>query len=68
VRVSLFAGLLLMVPMLNYVSTRAVRERLGFEQLDFTWQAITMVNGICLTVALVIMIGYAFDRKTTHAS
>jgi hypothetical protein len=68
VRVLIFAGLLLMVPMLNYASTRAVRERLGFEQLDFTWQAITMVNGICLTVALVIMIGYAFDRKTTHAS
>ena len=61
--IAVFVGLLLAVPLLNYVSTRAVRDKLGFEQLDIAWQSITMVNGACLTLAMLIAMYFAINRK-----
>ncbi len=53
---SLIIAALLLVPMLNYLSTHAARNKLGFEQTDMVWQAITMINGVCLTIALLLSI------------
>ncbi|QEG23267.1 glycosyltransferase family 87 protein [Mariniblastus fucicola] len=58
--VAIATAVLLAVPMLNYVSTRAARNALAFEQSDWLWQAITTVNGISLTLALLIAIWFAF--------
>lgn len=60
---SLIVGILLAVPMINYASTRAVREKLGFEQSDSIWQLITMSNAICLALALLIAIFFALKTK-----
>ncbi len=51
---------LLAFPALNYASTKSVRDNLGFEQTDFVWQLITVANGACLLVALVIALVAAF--------
>jgi hypothetical protein len=56
-------AILLAVPMMNYVSTRAARDRLGFEQADWLWQVVTMTNGICLSIALLIVIGFVFGNR-----
>lgn len=44
----------------NYLSTQTARNRLGLDQLDPAWQAITLINGICLLIALVILLTAAF--------
>lgn len=53
-------ALLTAIPAGNYLSTQTARDRLGFEQLDIGWQAITMINGTCLLIALAILIYHAF--------
>jgi hypothetical protein len=44
------------VPAGNYLSTLAAKDRLGFEPLGVAWQSLTAINGICLTIALVILL------------
>ena len=66
--VSLCIGVLLAIPMINYASTRAFRDRLGFEQSDSIWQLITMSNGICLGLALLIAMLFALKTKTAIQS
>lgn len=61
--VTIGTGFLMLIPMLNYLSTRAARNALGFEQSDLTWQLITMINGLVLITALIIAIHFAFKRK-----
>ena len=56
-------GLLLLVPMINYVATLAGRNFLKLEQYGFAWQSITMVNGVCLTLSLLILM-YSAVRST----
>ena len=58
---------LIAIPMLNYVSTKAIRDRLSFEQLDLTWQAITMINGASLTVALLICVYFVITHRDSYA-
>jgi hypothetical protein len=53
-------AILLSVPLLNYLSTQSARNILGFDQLDSAWQLITMINGLCLFAALLILLAYAF--------
>ncbi len=53
-------ALLLTVPLLNYLSTQSFRDKLGFDQYEFTWQSITMINGLCLFVVLLILLAHAF--------
>ncbi len=48
-------GFLLFVPAVNYVSTLAGRNLLKLEQLSLAWQSITMINGVCLTLSLLIL-------------
>lgn len=63
-------SLLTAVPAGNYLSTQTARDKLGFEQLDFAWQAITMINGICLLIALLILLYHAFkiSQPTSNAA
>ena len=61
---AILIAMLLAVPMFNYASTRAVRNKLGFEQQDVVWQAITLLNGACLTLALLIAMYIVFNKKT----
>ena len=56
------------VPAANYLSTQSARDKLGFEQLDFAWQSITMINGGCLIVALGILMYYAFTLRPSSDS
>jgi len=51
---------LLLVPPVNYLSTMSFRDKLGLEQYSFTWQSITMINGFCLTISLIILMYYAW--------
>ena len=51
---------LLTVPAINYVATQSFRNKMGLDQYSFEWQSITMINGICLTAALLIAIVAAF--------
>ena len=62
-KLSMIVATLLSVPMLNYASTKSVRDRLGFDQLDATWQLVTMLNGVCLVTALGICIYVALAGK-----
>jgi len=49
-----------LVPMLNFVSTKSVRDKLDLDPYGFVWQSITMINGISLLLALVVLIiGYS---------
>lgn len=57
-------GMLLTIPMLNYVSTISARNALGLEQSDSLWQWITVGNGIALTLALVIVMALAMKQKS----
>ena len=66
--VSICIGFLLAIPMLNYSSTRTIRDRFEFENVDAAWQVITMVNGICLTLALLVAIWFALKEKTASQS
>lgn len=53
-------ALLLTVPLLNYLSTESARNILGFDQHQFVWQLITMINGVCLLAALLVLLAHAF--------
>ena len=48
-------GLLLFVPAINYASTLAFRSLLKLDQYSFVWQSITMINGICVTLSLLML-------------
>lgn len=49
---------LIVVPAINYLSTKSAMEFLSLPHLSFAWQSITMINGICLTAALfALMVG-----------
>jgi hypothetical protein len=52
-------GLLLFIPAINYVSTLAGRNLLKLEQLSLAWQSITLINGVCLALSLLILINSA---------
>lgn len=68
-RVSVYVtAMLLTIPMLNYVSTRSVRNMLGLEQVDWLWQWITVGNGVALTLALVIAMACSLKQKTATRS
>lgn len=51
---------LLLVPSVNYLSTLSVRDKFGLDQYGVLWQSITMVNGICLTLSLLIVMFYGW--------
>ena len=58
----LIVTMLLLVPPVNYLSTMSFRDKLGLDQYSFTWQSITMINGFCLTISLLILMYYAWKR------
>ena len=60
-------GVLLFVPAINYASTLAFRNLMKLEQYSFTWQSITMINGICLTLSLLILM-YAAQRTASRST
>ena len=57
-------GLLLFVPAINYAATLAFRNLMKLDQYSFTWQSITMVNGVCITLSLLILM---FEHSTAKA-
>ncbi len=59
-------GLLLTVPLLNYLSTQSARSILNFDQSDTAWQLITMINGVCLSAVLVLLLVHAFHLAVTY--
>jgi hypothetical protein len=65
-RIKILLALLLTGPLLNYLSTHTARDKLGFEQSDTIWQMITMINGVCLMLALVILLGHAYHLAVAN--
>lgn len=59
---------LLLVPPVNYLSTLSFRDKLGLDQYSFTWQSITMINGFCLTISLLILMHYAWRLAEKNRS
>ena len=47
---------LLGFPIVNYLSTQSARSVLGLDQLSPIWQAITIINTICLTAAFGLLV------------
>ena len=58
-------SLLVAIPAVNYLSTKSAFDKLGIEPLTPLWQSITMINGICLIVALLILLFAAWPRRGT---
>ena len=57
-------GFLLLLPMINYASTLAFRNFLQLDQYSVQWQSITLINGVCLTSALLILMWAAWKHPT----
>ncbi len=57
----LLAGLLT-VPMVNYASTQSARNLLGLEQSSLIWQVVTVINGVSLFLALLIVMAIVFRQ------
>ena len=55
------------VPAVNYVSTLSVMNLLNLEPLSVSWQAVTLINGVCLTLALAILVAVAWFRTLPKA-
>lgn len=53
---------LLTIPAVNYVSTLRFRDLFGLENQSTIWVVITSLNGVCLLLALMILLGTAFRR------
>jgi len=66
-RVSLATGLMLAAPMLNYLSTKFIRDKFEFDPYGFLWQSITMINGVCLLTGLLVAIWYYHSRLPIQA-
>ena len=47
----------------NYLSTRTVRDRLGWEQTDTIWQIITVINGMCILGVFVVLLTHYVGRQ-----
>jgi hypothetical protein len=58
--------LLTAVPAANYLSTLSARSLLGLEASGLAWQFITLINGLCLLVALLILLVHAL-RLQSHS-
>jgi hypothetical protein len=54
---------LLAIPAVNYFSTWRFRDVMGVDNQSFVWNAITSLNGICLLLALLILLRVAFRES-----
>lgn len=50
-------ALLAAIPAGNYLSTISFRNVMGWDSGDSVWQAVTMLNAICLVIALALLLG-----------
>lgn len=57
-------AVLVVIPAINYVSTKSAMEFLELKPLSFSWQAVTLVNGICLLMALILLLYASVQLKT----
>ena len=60
--------ILVVVPAVNYLSTLSVMGLLEIEKLSFAWQAITLINGICLLMAFTILAFYLVSQGNREQS
>ncbi len=56
------------VPAVNYLSTMIVRNLLNLDQSSWLWQGITMINGVCLFAALVVLLIAAFRISRANSA
>jgi len=54
--IRMLVAILVAVPAVNYLSTKSVMGFLELEPLGFYWQAVTLINGLCLLLALVLLV------------
>ena len=57
-------AVLLAVPLANYLSTRAFLQKAGLDPQGYVWESITSANGVCLLLALVIVLWSAWKLST----
>ena len=60
-------GFLLLMPMINYASTLAFRNLLKLDQYSLQWQSITLINGVCLTAAMLILMWAAWRQSNVES-
>jgi hypothetical protein len=65
-RLRLAVWMLLTIPAVNYLSARSVTEALGIT--GSLWTAITALNSVCVTVALLAAISIAVGPRQTAVS
>lgn len=53
-------SILLFIPAVNYLSTMAFRDKFNIENPSLIWSVITSVNGVCLFVALLVLLNAAW--------
>ena len=61
-------AILLAVPAVNYLSTKSAMGLLKLEPLGFAWQAVTLINGLCLLLALVLLVCSLIKLKSPLSS
>ena len=58
--------LLTSVPAANYFSTISFQEKFGLAKDGLAWQIITQINGVCMLIALIILVSSCLmSRKQT---
>ena len=58
---------LLTVPVVNYAATLRFREHFQIDNLSVAWNVLTSVNGVCLIVALLILLLVSLRKQPTLA-
>ncbi|MFK7765833.1 MAG: glycosyltransferase family 87 protein [Mariniblastus sp.] len=65
-------SVLLGIPALNYVATMRFRDAVGVDNQSLVWNVVTSVNGVCLLLALSVVVNAAFrfsrSVRTTSSS
>jgi len=56
-------GSLVSVPAVNYLSTKSIMDAASLEPLSIGWQAVTMINGVSMLIALIILVVAALRDK-----
>ena len=56
---------LLSVPVVNYVATLRFRELLKIDNQSVVWNVVTSANGVCLTLALILLLLVSLRKRET---
>ncbi len=61
-------AVLLAVPLANYLSTRVFQQKMGLDPQGPVWEILTSANGVCLLLALVVLVWNAWRLPKVNVS